>query len=326
MLRGELLVLAIVALASVECAKSEKLAKASAETTSEKIPGDAAVRGTQNGAPATPAPRECFDVRASRNGRTTRAVFASRSCQGGGPTWAAILGVLIRRRGRVEPVHTPPPGWLGNVKLLNGKTLVSVDDEADGALVCTNDAEVLAALRADYAHVNDDATAIRKAMSESTALELECFEEDGSRPRLPIATPPPKRPAHLLAAEDAERKRLKATLQKQPTWCFPPHDLENMTGTLHFFPGGRVSLTTPAGKAIGRGVLNWPSDDSGDTRVEILITPTEDAPAFRGTLLHLDLGPTGRIGFNAIGKTGTLREDLLAGDECAPPAKSRPGG
>jgi hypothetical protein len=63
-------------------------------------------------------------------------------------------------------------------------------------------------------------------MAETTALELECLEADGSVPKLPTPSPSPERPATPYAAERAERERLKLLLQRQPIWCFPPEDLE----------------------------------------------------------------------------------------------------
>jgi hypothetical protein len=53
---------------------------------------------------------ECFDVSAGDNSEQTRAVFGSRHCQGGGVTWAALLDVLARRRGHVEPIDEVAPG------------------------------------------------------------------------------------------------------------------------------------------------------------------------------------------------------------------------
>ena len=42
---------------------------------------------------------------AKDNSPSTRGVFGSKHCQGGGVTWAAILDALVRRRGTSKAVE-----------------------------------------------------------------------------------------------------------------------------------------------------------------------------------------------------------------------------
>src|SRR5258705_6968150 len=93
---------------------------------------------------------ECFDVTANRNSPPARAVFASRHCQGGGVTWGALLRVLARRVGTVEPVLDVAPGWTGGVYTLDGATRFSVDDEGSAARFCSDDPELVKKLREAY--------------------------------------------------------------------------------------------------------------------------------------------------------------------------------
>src|SRR4051812_4917576 len=74
----------------------------------------------------------CFDATPDTTSGEARALFAARHCQGGGVTWGAILGALAHR---------------------HGKARFTVDDEADAARFCSDDAQLVAAVRRDYATV-----------------------------------------------------------------------------------------------------------------------------------------------------------------------------
>ena len=106
------------------------------------------------GAGASPRKSRCFDATPDNTSAKARALFEARHCQGGGVTWAAILGTLARRS--------------------NPKARFSVDDEADAARFCSDDAQLLAAVRRDYATINRDVAELRRVMAQTSADELEC--------------------------------------------------------------------------------------------------------------------------------------------------------
>ena len=118
-----------------------------------------------------PAPRACFDVTTKTTSETTREVFTRRDCQGGGVTWAGILGVLVKREGAPQPAMEAE--WTGDVQAMNGG-LLSIDDEGDAARFCTNVPALLQRVRGEVDRLNADPKALEEAMAETTALELEC--------------------------------------------------------------------------------------------------------------------------------------------------------
>jgi hypothetical protein len=126
--------------------------------------------------------RQCFSVDVRANSPGTRAVFESRGCQAGGVTWAALLRVLTRRAGKVVPVDDPPEDWTGDVSAV-GKALFSIDEEGDAAQFCSDDASLLKTTQEGYKKLNHDEAELRRAMGESTAMELECFATDAGAPR-----------------------------------------------------------------------------------------------------------------------------------------------
>jgi len=137
------------------------------------------------------AQRECFNVVVSDNSKGTEALFASRHCQGGGVTWGALLHVLAARMGRVEAVEDVTPGWTGGVYTMNGRTRFSIDDEGDAAQFCAAGPILVAEMRRAYERLNHDAGELKRAMAETTALQLECAEADGTAPKVPALLPPP---------------------------------------------------------------------------------------------------------------------------------------
>jgi hypothetical protein len=258
-------------------------------------------------AQAASAQPHCFEVTVSNNSRQTSAVFAARHCQGGGVTWAPILGALARRQGSVAPVVDATPGWTGAVYTLNGRVRFSVDEEGDAARFCAGDRGLATSLRRAYQRLNTDADELRKAMTEASALEMECLEADGTVPQVPKFDRLPSLPPEELAATRASRERLKRALERQPRWCFPAHEIENRRGLLRFMSEGRVELLGDDGKLLERGSWNWPRDDSGDDRIEVVL---------RAALFHFNIGRSGRLGVDFIGKKGIIREELIPGDQC----------
>src|SRR5579871_216831 len=106
----------------------------------------------------------CSDVTSSQNSPGTQKVFAARHCQGGGVTWDALLEVLAARQGVVESVDVPPAGWTGEVSILDGATLFSIDDEGDAARFCAASPELVATMRREVARLNTDADALTRTM------------------------------------------------------------------------------------------------------------------------------------------------------------------
>ena len=231
---------------------------------------------------------ECFSATPANTSAQARALFAARHCQGGGVTWAPILEALARR---------------------HGETRFSVDDEADAALFCSDDAKLLAAVRRDYSMVNGSGEQLRRVMAQASALEMECNEADGTAPPLPKMNSLPTLPAAEVASTREKLERLKKTIARQPAWCFPPDDFEDRTGVLRFLADGTATLSGAGGKILQRGVWRLPAPESGDSRVEVVMKPA-------GMLLHLDVGPTGRLGANYLDPGKTIRQELIPGDEC----------
>jgi hypothetical protein len=265
----------------------------------------------------------CFDVAARDNSAATEAVFEARNCQGGGETWSGILHVLAARRGRVESVPDQVPGFSGGVYMLNSRARFSIDGEGEVARFCADDPGLLAAMRADYQRLNTDAAELKRAMAGAKALEIECDEADGTRPKLPEAQPPPELPAATVAATQVALNRLKRALARQPAWCFPPNDDERRMGVLRFAPDGRVTWTALDGKQVGQGRWSAPPAADGDDRIEVNVEPLPGAKGTSGSgLFHFDLGPSGRIGYDLIGTDEVIRTEMIPGDGClAPPAK-----
>jgi hypothetical protein len=220
----------------------------------------------------------CFDATPDHTSPQARALFEARHCQGGGVTWAAILEALARR---------------------HGKARFTVDDEADAARFCSDDAQLLAAVRRDYATVNRDAGELRRVMAQASADELECFAADGTAPPLPKMNPVPALPAGELASTREKQERFKHAIAQQPVWCFPPDDPEDRKGVLRFAADGTATLSGGDGKVVQRGRWQLPPPQSGDSRAEVVLQGAKG-----GTLLHLDVGPTGRLG------------ELIPGSEC----------
>jgi hypothetical protein len=253
----------------------------------------------------------CFDATGAATSQGSRAVFAERHCQGGGVTWAGVLGTLLRRHGHVEPVPQPPPGWTGNVGTLNRRALVSVDDEGGSARLCADDSELLGTLRSDYERVNADVRLLREAMNEASSLNLECWEADGGIPELPSMFPAPVLPEAELRATQLRIQLLKETLRKQPLWCFPGDGaFADQAGALRFMADDRVVYTPLHGGPTQSMAVRWPREGNEDSRIEI------DGLSVL-SVLHLDVGDTGRLGDTGVERGGAIvREDLIPGDGC----------
>ncbi len=106
-------------------------------------------------AAASPKLDVCFDVTYAMNSRGTNAVFERRHLQGGGPTWRAILETVVRG-------YKPPVA-----------DRYRFDDEGDAVQICTSDATLRDAVRADWKRLNGDAKALERAIDRVPTGELE---------------------------------------------------------------------------------------------------------------------------------------------------------
>lgn len=125
--------------------------------------------------------RRCFSVVAEDDSPSTRALFEKKQCQGGGVTWAAILHVLLRRRGPSQAVEEATPGWTGDVRMLSwsgGPTRVAMDDEGDAVLFCTDSQRLLDEIRNDVKRLNARRLELERAMGEADPTALECSGDE----------------------------------------------------------------------------------------------------------------------------------------------------
>jgi hypothetical protein len=231
------------------------------------------------------APRQaCFDIVGSRdNSRGTQSLFDARHCQGGGVTWGGIIRAVAKRRGVEESER------------------FTIDDEADAVRICADDRKLVQALKADYTRLNKDAAELARTMNEASALDMECLEADGSAPKLPPLSQPPTLPPSRAADVRASLQRLQDAIARQPLWCLPPQGLEDRKGSLRFDGNGAATLLD--GSKLTMGSWSLPRAGNGDDRIQVDVA---------GRLWHFNLGASGRLGFDAIGKT-IARVELTPG-------------
>lgn len=136
-------------------------------------PGEAS-----GGAPAQ-AGKSCFEVVAGKESAGTREVFAKRHLQGGGPTWSAVLEVLVRDHATVGGEETAqPPGLPKNAMAMHAEvagapTWYAVDDEGDTALFCSGNASLYDAVRADRDRLDAQPGELEKALDRAKEFGLE---------------------------------------------------------------------------------------------------------------------------------------------------------
>jgi hypothetical protein len=120
----------------------------------------------------------CFAINTRENSRGTRALFARRRLQGGGPTWSAVMMGVIRERATVLATDSrPAPGAPAfgqhmRIRFRGASSWLLVDEEGDEAVLCAADRGLLGALRAEYARLNGDAAALERALPDD-AEDLE---------------------------------------------------------------------------------------------------------------------------------------------------------
>ena len=141
----------------------------------------AAALGVALAAGATPAkPRDpCFSMTAGMNSGGTNALFARRELQGGGYTWAAIVGALVEGYTKLIRVADGYSGAMPHfgqpmiVRYRGAQTWYILDEEGDAAVFCAGEPALLDAVRADYKRLNGDANALERAIDRVPPAELE---------------------------------------------------------------------------------------------------------------------------------------------------------
>ncbi len=128
---------------------------------------------------AEPKRPRCFDVLAVQNSAATQAEFQTRQCQAGGVTWAALVRVVLQRRGKITVDHTGASDMTGDVLNLEGQGRFSIDDEGDAARFCADAPALVSLVQADIDRLNHDLAALRGAMNEADPVALECSLLDG---------------------------------------------------------------------------------------------------------------------------------------------------
>jgi hypothetical protein len=142
----------------------------------------AGCEGKERARPSTQAPpaaHSCLNVTVGQNSRGTIEVFERRSLQGGGPTWAALLKVFVQRHTTtIAETHAYRAGMPGFgvpfvARYRGGETWFILDEEGDGAILCSGTVDLLNDVRAEYERANSDQLELERALNEVDASELE---------------------------------------------------------------------------------------------------------------------------------------------------------
>jgi hypothetical protein len=121
--------------------------------------------------PSGTKPREqCFTTH-DRTSATAQLVIERRGLQGEGPTWGAVLEVVVRARATVgQEWSRPSPVGFGvahDARYAGAPTWYLVDDEADGATFCTGSPQLLRDVSADYEQLNAAARRLERALDQA---------------------------------------------------------------------------------------------------------------------------------------------------------------
>jgi hypothetical protein len=153
-------------------------------------------------------------------------------------------------------------------------------------------------------------------MATIDPLALECLEVDGRTPSLPSQLPPPLPSPAQAAALGTGINRLQAALDHEPAWCFPDNDRERRRGFLRLLPDGSATQSDRDGRLLATGRWTWPRSGSGDDRIEIVLHPAGPGASGVASLLHLNGGDSGHLGWDLIGAETTEREEMIPGSTC----------
>jgi hypothetical protein len=183
------MLLAALLLAASGCSRGSSTAS-SAATTPAPAPLDVSTSPSNAGAPArADAARErdaelthdgrCYTITVAHNSAGTNALCERRQLQCGGPTWAGVVGVLLRRHaavlGQARGYAADMPGFgvPYEVTFERARTWVIIDDESDDVIMCSGSRALLQVLRAEYERLNQDAAALSATLDQVPADEAE---------------------------------------------------------------------------------------------------------------------------------------------------------
>lgn len=122
-------------------------------------------------------PERCFETH-GKTSKKAAALFEKRNLQGGGPTWLAILESVVKERttfmraaGRDEYERYSVPGSVTIVRYRDRETWYSEDDEAEGAIFCFGDKDLLEEIRKEHRRLNQDVAALAKLLDRIGDIE-----------------------------------------------------------------------------------------------------------------------------------------------------------
>ena len=130
------------------------------------------------GSSSVPEEWPCFEATASETSDLASGVFEDRGLQPGGPSWAAVIRVLVGRHGESQEMSQPPPGYPGfgvpyELNTSSGTERYVIDDEGDAAIFCAQAPAFLEAIRTEWETVNESEPELARALDEADPAELE---------------------------------------------------------------------------------------------------------------------------------------------------------
>lgn len=166
--------------------------------------------------------RRCKTLTDRGTSDVAKRVFHEAHCQGGGVTWAGLMGVVLTAHGRREPM-TEPSKWSGDVSRLTllegGTAIVSIDEEGSSARLCTDHEPLAKAAFARLDELNRDEAELRAALAKADPLSVECFSR-------PIVLPTETETETAPAPDPVSPNELTALLTTERVWCDPSGDLQ----------------------------------------------------------------------------------------------------
>lgn len=170
-----LVVLPFILVASAGCSL-RACSAAPSPAPAAALPGVAASSPpvTDASTPKEQDPRNCFNVYVDMNSKGTNAVFSKHHLQAGGPTWAAILNVLIAKEAKVSGEEVPPetPGLPGfgaamSATFQGTPNWFVIDDEGDGTILCFGSWAFMSTIQAGYRRVNSDSKELEQVLAQA---------------------------------------------------------------------------------------------------------------------------------------------------------------
>jgi hypothetical protein len=126
--------------------------------------------------PAADDEAQCFETH-GRTSAAASAVFEKRHLQGGGPTWAALLEVIVRRHADVGATWAEPSpvgfGDAHDATFRGARTWYVIDDEAEGAVFCAGTPAFLHVVDDEVTTLNADTASLEQAIDQADPRWLE---------------------------------------------------------------------------------------------------------------------------------------------------------